>query len=110
VNLLVDTVMPVMFAAATTLVVARAAPRRLGLHVVPPAAFLVLDVMENMAFLTMLRQYPDVSPALVAATSPVTVIKLSAFVLAFPTLIIGAVVLGVRWLRRDRRGLPRNRA
>jgi hypothetical protein len=47
----------------------------------------------------MLAQYPDISPTLVAVMSPVTMIKLSAFVITFPTLVLGVAVLGIRWLR-----------
>lgn len=99
-NLVMDTLMPVAFAAATVLVAARAAPRWLSALAVAPVLFLLLDLLENAAFAVMLAQYPDISPALVSVTSPVTAIKLSAFFVALPTLAVGALTLGVGWLRQ----------
>jgi hypothetical protein len=100
-NLVVDSIMPVMFAAAALLVSARAAPRWLGWLGIAPVVFLLLDLVENIAFALMLAQYPEVSPALVGFTRPVTMIKLSAFVIAMLTLIFGALFLllagFIRW-------------
>lgn len=101
-NLAIDSVMPVAFAAATVLVVARAAPRWLPVLAVAPVTFLVLDLMENVALAAMVATFPDVPGILVAVTSPVTMIKLSAFAVALPTLIITLAALGVRWVLRRR--------
>jgi nicotinamide riboside transporter PnuC len=98
-NLVVDSIMPVMFAAATVLVVARAAPRWVLWLGLPPVIFMVLDLIEKAAFGAMLAQFPDVTPGLVAFTSPITMIKLAAFVVALPTLILGALFLIFRWAR-----------
>jgi hypothetical protein len=93
VNLVVDSVMPVMFAAAVLLSAARAAPRWSGWLGIAPVVFMLLDLVENAAFAVMLSQYPEVSPALVSFTRPVTMIKLSAFVIAMPTLILSVLIL-----------------
>jgi hypothetical protein len=55
--------------------------------------FMLLDLVANAAFAVMLSQYPEVSPALVSFTRPVTMIKLSAFVIAMPTLILSVLIL-----------------
>ena len=99
-NLAIDSVMPILFAAATLLVVARAVPRWLGVLGLAPVAFAVLDLIENAAFGAMLAQYPGISEALVSVTRWVTMVKLSAFYVAMPTLILGAAILLARWLRR----------
>ena len=99
INLLIDTVMPVLFVAATVLVVASAVPRWLGVLSVAPTAFCILDFIENAAFAVLLVQYPDIAPGLVAITSPVTMVKLTSFAVALPTIVLGAAALGFRWLR-----------
>jgi hypothetical protein len=104
-NLVVDTIMPVAFAAAAILAAARAAPRLLAVLAVAPLLFLVLDVVENAAFGAMLLQFPDVSAALVAATSPVTIVKLCSFFVALPTLVVAVLTIGVRWAWRRRAAL-----
>jgi hypothetical protein len=98
-NLIIDTIMPVLFAAATILVVVRAASRWWIILSIPPITFMVLDIIENTAFGLMLLQYPEVSPGLVALTSPVTMVKLSSFFIALPTLIIGSIYLIFQWMR-----------
>lgn len=101
-NLLVDSVMPVFFAAAVILVLARAFPRFWVPASVAPIAFLVLDLVENAAFWQLLAQYPEIEPGLVAFIRLLTMIKLSAFALAMPMLIVGAITIAARWLRRKR--------
>jgi hypothetical protein len=73
---------------------------------VAPFTFPVLEVIENAAFASMLARYPAISPGLVAATSPVTMVKLAAFVITLPTLVLGVTAIGVRWLRGRRAGRP----
>ena len=102
-NLIIDSLMPVAFAAATVLVVARATWRWLPVLAVAPAAFLVLDLLENAAFAMMIGQYPDVSEMLVSAASPVTAVKLAAFFVGLPTLVAGVIALGVQRVQRLRR-------
>jgi hypothetical protein len=99
VNLIIDSVMPVLFAAATVLVVARAAPRWWLVLSIAPLTFMVLDVVENVSFGLMLFQFPDIAPALVISTSLITMVKLSAFVVALPTLILGALLVIFQWWR-----------
>jgi hypothetical protein len=101
-NLIVDSIMPVCFAAVTLLVAARAAPRWLGLLGIAPLVFMIVDLIENPLLAVMVSQFPDVSPALVSFTSPLTMIKLSAFAVAMPTLIIGVLYLIISWLIRRR--------
>lgn len=103
ISLLVDSIMPVMFAAVALLIVARAAPRWLGWLGIAPLVFMVLDLIENAALAFMVAQFPDVSPALVTFTRPVTMLKLSAYVIALPTLIIGTLYLITAWLTRLRK-------
>ena len=98
-NLAIDSVMPVFFAAATLLVLARVAPRWLGVLGAAPLVFAVVDLIENASFGWMLIQFPEVSASLVAVTRWLTMVKLSAFYVALPTLIVGAVILLVRWLQ-----------
>jgi hypothetical protein len=97
-NLIIDSIMPIFFAAATILVIARAAPRWWVLLSVAPSTFMILDIIENTSFGLMLLQFPEVSPGLVAFTSPVTMVKLASFVIALPTLIIGGAYLFIRWV------------
>jgi hypothetical protein len=59
----------------------------------------VLDVVENVSFGLMLFQFPDIAPALVISTSLITMVKLSAFVVALPTLILGALFVIFQWWR-----------
>ena len=101
-NLAIDSVMPLALAAATVLVAARAAPRWLPVLAIAPMIFLVLDLVENAALAAMVVTFPEVSETLVAATSPVTMVKLASFAVALPTLILAAGGLGVRWLRGRR--------
>lgn len=98
-NLVIDSIMPVLFAIATVLVIARAAPRWVMVLSIAPVVFLVLDLVENAAFGVMVAQFPDIPPGLVAVTNPITMIKLSAFLLALPTLILGGLYLVFRWVR-----------
>jgi hypothetical protein len=102
-GLVIDSVMPILLAMATILVVARAAPRFLIPLSAAPLTFLILDLVENASFGVMVAQYPDVSAALVALTSPVTMVKLVAFAVTFPTLVIGTGMLVVRWTRTTHR-------
>jgi hypothetical protein len=101
-NLLIDSVMPVFFAAVTILVIARAFPRWLRKLSIFPLTFMILDLIENASFGLMLSQYPDVASGLVAATSPITMIKLAAFVVAMPTMVIGLIKLIVTGLLQRR--------
>jgi hypothetical protein len=103
INLVIDSVMPLALAVATILVAARAAPRLLPLLAVAPLVFVTLDVAENAAFGVMLLRYPDVSTALVAVVSPITAVKLAAFVVTLPTLVLGVAALAVGWGRSRRR-------
>jgi hypothetical protein len=102
-GLVIDSVMPILLAVATILVAARAAPRLLPWLSAAPVTFMVLDLIENASFGMMVAQYPEVSPALVAATSPVTMVKLVSFTVTFPTLVVGTGMLVVRWARGRRR-------
>jgi hypothetical protein len=87
-HLVVDSFMPVFFALAVLLVVARVIPRWLALLSIAPLTFMVLDLIENASFAVMIMQYPAISTALVAGTSVITMIKLSAFMIAMPTLVL----------------------
>jgi hypothetical protein len=87
-HLVVDSFMPVLFALAVLLVVAHVIPRWLALLSIAPLTFMVLDLIENASFAVMIMQYPSISTALVAATSVITMIKLSAFMVAMPTLVL----------------------
>lgn len=102
VNLVIDTVMPLLFAIVTLLVIARAAPRWFGLLSLAPVLFMVLDLIENAAFGLMLYQYPGLGETLVAITSWITMVKLSAFAVAMPTLLIGLAALMIGGLYRRR--------
>jgi hypothetical protein len=100
VSTLIDTVMPVLAAAATILVVARLTRRWLPVLSIAPLVFMVTDVVENLAFLIMVGSYPDIPGWLVGATSPVTQVKLVAFwALTVPTLATGLLLLLGRWIR-----------
>jgi hypothetical protein len=104
IGLVFDTIMPVFFAVVTILVAARAAPRWLGLLSVAPLVFMLFDVVENAAFGLMLAQFPAVSPELVSVTRVITMIKLSGFFVAMPTLVIGIIAIGIGLLRNRRSG------
>jgi hypothetical protein len=106
INLIIDSIMPIFFAAATLLVVARAAPRWWVYLSIAPITFMVLDIIENASFGFMLLQFPELSPGLVAFTSPVTMVKLASFVIALPTLIFGGAYLFIRWIW-SKRGISR---
>jgi hypothetical protein len=104
-NLVIDSVMPVFFAALVLLLVARVVPRWFWLLGIAPVVFLVFDLIENAAFGLMLSQYPEISPALVSVTSIMTRIKLSAFFIAMPTLVLTflALIINSLFIRRTRR-------
>jgi hypothetical protein len=103
-GLVIDTIMPIALGVAGVFVVALAVPRWLGRLAIAPVTFAVLDVIENALFAVMLSQYPAISEGLVAVARPITIVKLSAFVVALPTLIVGVGVLLARWRRgRQRR-------
>jgi len=105
VSTVVDTVMPLAFALACILVAARAFARWAPWVYIAPLGFFALDVVENASFLVMLGQFPDVSAPLVGVTRWVTMVKLSAFAVAMPTLVVGvATLLGRAALRRSRSG------
>lgn len=104
VNLIVDSIMPVLFAAAVILVVARAFPKFWLPLSIAPFLFFMLDMIENVAFAQMVSQYPNIDPSLVAFTRPLTMIKLISFVIAMPTLVIGGLIIIIRWIR-DRRAV-----
>jgi hypothetical protein len=99
-NLIIDSVMPILFAAVTLLTAARAAPRWLGLLAIAPLVFFGLDMVENAAFAYLLSQYPEISPGLVGVVRWITMVKLSAYVIALPTLVLGLIWLLVRGLVR----------
>jgi hypothetical protein len=103
-NLIIDSVMPILFAAVVILTAARAAPRWLGLLAIAPLVFFGLDMVENAAFGFMVLNYPEVSPGFVGVVRWITMVKLSAYVIALPTLVLGLIWLGVRGLVR--RPLP----
>jgi len=100
-HLVVDSVMPVLFALSVLLVVAHVLPRGLGLLAIAPVTFMVLDLIENGAFAWMLVNYPSISPSLVAVNSVITTIKLSSFLIALPTMVLtyaGWIVTSmIRW-------------
>lgn len=92
-NLVIDSVMPAAFALATVLAVARAFPQRLAPLSLAPLTFLVLDLAENASLGAMLASFPDVSPALVGVTSVVTMVKLTAYPIAFATFTVALMAL-----------------
>lgn len=98
-NLVIDSLMPAAFALATVLAAAGAFPRRLALLSIAPVAFLVLDLAENASLGVMLATHPDVPPALVAATSLVTMAKLAAYPVAFATFATAVAALLVGRVR-----------
>jgi hypothetical protein len=103
VNLGIDTVYPLVLAAAVVLVSARAFGTAARWLWVAPIAFAVLDVIENALFGTALLQFPDVAPRLVSVASPITQVKLVSFV---PTVVLGVaalLVLAFRAATRRRR-------
>lgn len=108
VNLAVDTVYPLVLAAAVILVSARAFGGGLRWPWIAPAAFAVLDVVENLLLGVALLRFPEVPSGLVSVTSLVTRVKLVSFA---PTVVLGVIavaVLGYRVFsgRARRRGAP----
>jgi hypothetical protein len=94
---LLDSVMPVLAAAATILVAARASRRWLPMLAIAPTVFMVTDLVENALFMILLAGHPDISESLVAVVRPITQVKLAAFWgLTVPTLAIGILVLAWR--------------
>ena len=87
-HLVVDSIMPVLFALAVLMVVARVIPRWFALLSIAPVTFMVLDLVENASLAWMLTQYPAINSTLVSITSVITMIKLSAFMIAMPTLVL----------------------
>jgi hypothetical protein len=100
INLVIDTIMPIFLAAATLLVAARALPKWLILLGIAPVIFMALDIVENALFGVMLLQYPSILPGLVSAASPITMVKLSAFFITLPTLILSLILLIFRRVRK----------
>jgi hypothetical protein len=99
VNLIVDSIMPVLFAAAVILVVVRAFPRFWLPLSIAPFMFFILDMIENVAFAQMISQFPNIDVSLVAFTRPLTMIKLISFMIAMPSMGIGAIMILIRWAR-----------
>jgi hypothetical protein len=97
-NLVIDTVEPAALALATVLVAARAFPVRLPWLSIAPVTFFVLDLIENVSIWLMIQGFPDVPETLVLATSPVTMVKLVAFLFTVPALAVGLTALVARRL------------
>ena len=92
INLIVDSVMPILFAA-------RAFPRFWLPASIAPFLFFILDMIENAAFAQMVAQFPNIDPSLVAFTRPLTMIKLISYMIAMPTLVIGGLIIIIRLIR-----------
>jgi hypothetical protein len=103
---LLDSVMPILAAAATILVAARVSRRWLPVLAIAPTVFMVTDLVENALFMILLAGHPDISESLVAVVRPITQVKLVAFwALTVPTLVMGILVLTWRAVSsRARRG------
>jgi hypothetical protein len=103
-----DSLMPILAAAATILVSARVSRRWPPILAIAPTVFLVTDLVENALFMVLLAQHPDISEALVAVVRPITQVKLVAFwVITVPTLAVGVLVLAWRAVSRRGSGIPR---
>jgi hypothetical protein len=102
VNLIVDSIMPVLFAAAGVLVIARAFPRFWLPASIAPFLFFIFDMIENAAFALMVSQFPNIDPSLVAFTRPLTMIKLTSIMIALPTMGIGGIMILIHWIRERR--------
>ena len=99
INLIVDSVMPILFAAAVILVAARAFPRFWLPASIAPFLFFILDMIENAAFAQMVAQFPNIDPSLVAFTRSLTMIKLISYMIAMPTLVIGGLIIIIRLIK-----------
>jgi hypothetical protein len=105
VGLVVDTVYPLVLAAATVLLAARAFASRARRLWAFPVTFAVLDVVENVGFAVALAAYPQTKAGLVATLSPITQAKLLAFPPTVALLLTSAGALSWRWFG-GRRGAP----
>jgi hypothetical protein len=102
VGLVVDTVYPLVLAATTVLLAARALPRRLRLLWVFPIAFASLDVIENLGFGVALAVHPRTLDGFVVVLSPITQAKLLAFPPTVAILLASAGLLSWRSLQGRR--------
>lgn len=102
INLIVDSFMPVLFAATVILVVTRAFPKFWLPLSIAPFLFFALDMIENAAFAQMVTQFPTVDPGLVAFTRPLTMIKLISFMIAVSSLGVGAITILIGWIKAKR--------
>lgn len=102
VGLIVDTIYPLVLAAATVLLAARAFPRARWLWVFP-IAFAALDVVENIGLGVAMAAYPEtLGDGPVAVLSLITQVKLLSFPPTVAVLLSSAGVLSWRWLRQRR--------
>ncbi len=106
VGLVVDTVYPLVLAAATILLSARAFPRRAPWLWAFPVTFAVLDVIENLGFGVALAAHPRTLDGLVTVLSPITQVKLLAFPPTVAVLLAAIGVVGWRWFRLRQGGRP----
>lgn len=93
--LVVDSIYPVVLLTGVVLATARAFGKRPWLWVAP-AAFAILDLVENSLFGAALAGYPDVPAGLVSVAAPITTVKLVAFVPTAVTALAALIVLGYR--------------
>jgi len=102
-NLIIDTPFPLILATATILMAAYSLtrnPKVLALLSIAPAAFTVLDLIENPMLYVLVSSYPDLSPPIVMTASLVTRLKLTAVMVTYPTLAVGIMVASFMWIRQ----------
>jgi hypothetical protein len=104
INLAIDTIYPLVLAAAAILLTARAFGPTRRWPWFAPIAFAVLDVVENALLAVALRQYPEVAASLVAVASPITQVKLVSFVLTLAVGLAAVAVLASRAIGSRTRG------
>ena len=104
-NLAVDTLFPILGAATVVLfaIVAVSDPFWQNLLVVPPLVFGVTDLIENALLLSIVLDYPSLSPTLVAVTSAITQVKRTAYYTSALELILSVLVVALMQVRHQQK-------
>ena len=62
----------------------------------------IADYLENIGIITMLNSYPDLTETIVNATNTSSVIKSTSTSIFFIALIVILIILGIKFLKRNK--------
>ena len=104
----VDMIYPLLFGLTYSLLIAYFLKKLIKLR--SPFIYLCLlpiiagiaDYLENIGIITMLKSYPDLTEAIVNTTNTFSVIKSTLTSVFFIALIIILIILGIKFLKRNK--------